>query len=130
MRPVLFAAIVIALTGPTTSIALAQDVGPAKVGQTSVGSVLTDAKGMTLYTFSRDMAGYSNCNGQCAVDSPPLLAPAGAKAGGAWSIIVRDDGGQQWAYKGSALYGWSKDAAPGDATGEGAGGGKWHVAKP
>lgn len=130
MRHVLFAAIAIALTSPLASVAMAQDAEPARVGQTSLGPVLMDVRGMTLYTFSRDMAGYSNCNGQCAVDSPPLLAPAGAKAGGAWSIIVRDDGRQQWAYKGSALYRWSKDATPGDTKGDGAGGGKWRVAKP
>ncbi|HEX5380278.1 MAG TPA: hypothetical protein VFW47_17000 [Phenylobacterium sp.] len=130
MRPILAAVLTVALSGLSLSGALAQETGPAKVAQTSLGPALTDARGMTLYTFTRDMTGYSNCNGPCAAAWPPLLAPADAKAGGDWTIILRDDGKRQWAYKGSALYGWSKDAAPGDVTGDGADNGKWHVAKP
>jgi predicted lipoprotein with Yx(FWY)xxD motif len=126
----LFAAVAIALSAPCFSTASAQTAGPAQVAQTSLGPALTDSRGMTLYTYTRDMTGYSNCNGPCAAEWPPLTAPADAKASGDWSIIVRDDGKRQWAYKGSALYAWSKDTAPGQATGEGAGGGKWHVAKP
>jgi predicted lipoprotein with Yx(FWY)xxD motif len=104
------------------SVAVAQNSGPAKTGQTAAGPVLTNASGMTLYTFTRDMP--------CAVASPPFIADANAKAGGDWSVITRDDGKKQWAYKGKAVYSWSKDAAPGDATAEGAANGKWHVAKP
>jgi len=130
MRPILLAAAAAAIIGLGVLPALAQDTGPAKVGQTALGQALTNAEGMTLYTFSRDMIGYSNCNAQCAVDWPPLLAAAGAQAEGDWSIVARDDGKRQWAFKGRALYAWSKDAKPGDATGEGADNGKWHVAKP
>ena len=82
------------------------------------------------YTFKRDMAGFSNCNNQCAVSWPPLTAASDAKASGDWSIVTRDDGKKQWAYKGKALYTWTKDTKPGDTTGEGASNGKWHVAKP
>lgn len=128
MRTVLcFAA---AIVGLGLSSAVAQDMGPAKVGQTSLGSVLADANGMTLYTYARDMPGFSNCNGTCAQNWPPLIAPAGAKASGDWSIVTRDDGKLQWAYKGKALYSWSKDAKPGDTSGDGAAKGKWHAAKP
>jgi predicted lipoprotein with Yx(FWY)xxD motif len=112
------------------SVAVAQNSAPAKTGQTAAGPVLTNASGMTLYTFTRDMPGFSNCNDACAVASPPFVADANAKAGGDWSVITRDDGKKQWAYKGKAVYSWSKDAAPGDATAEGAANGKWHVAKP
>lgn len=130
MRPILAAVLTVALSGLSFSGALAQEAGPAKVSQTSLGPALTDGRGMTLYTFTRDMTGYSNCNGACAAAWPPLLAPADAKASSDWTIIPRDDGKRQWAYKGSALYGWGKDAAPGDVTGAGADNGKWHVAKP
>lgn len=130
MRPILLAAAAAALIGLGVSPALAQNTGPAKVGQTTAGPALTDAQGMTLYTFNRDMTGYSNCNAQCAAAWPPLLAAADAKADGDWTIIPRDDGKRQWAFKGKALYAWSKDAKPGDATGDGADNGKWHVAKP
>ncbi|MBS0411377.1 MAG: hypothetical protein JSR86_15780 [Proteobacteria bacterium] len=123
------AAIALAL-GAAATPALAQDAGPAKVGQTSAGPTLTTPDGMTLYTYTRDMVGYSNCNGPCATAWPPLAAAADAKAAGDWTVIVRDDGKHQWAFKGKALYTFSKDAKAGDATGEGADNGKWHVAKP
>lgn len=130
MRPTLLMVMALAAASAGFSTASAQDSGPAKVGQTSLGPALTDDRGMTLYTFSRDMTGYSNCNGECAIAWPPLFAPAEANAEGDWSIIVRDDGKRQWGYKGSAVYTWSKDAAPGDVTGDGVGNGKWRVAKP
>lgn len=54
---------------------------------------LTDAHGMTLYTFDRDtMAGKSACNGNCANNWPPLTANDADKASGDYTIIVRDDG--------------------------------------
>lgn len=104
---------------------------PAKTGQTGLGPVLVDGKGMTLYTFDRDtMPGKSSCNGPCAQNWPPLMAAADAKASGDWSVITRDDGRMQWAYKGRPLYGWVKDEKPGDTTGDGFLNGAWHVAKP
>ena len=39
---------------------------PAKTGDSAKGKVLTDAKGMTLYTFDKDAGGKSACNGPCA----------------------------------------------------------------
>jgi predicted lipoprotein with Yx(FWY)xxD motif len=100
-----------------------------KVAQTSKGPTLTDAKGMTLYTFDKDIDGKSACNGKCAENWPPLMAGAGATAPAGYSVIARDDGGKQWAYKGMPLYGWVKDAKPGDVTGDGVNG-SWHIAKP
>src|SRR5689334_14331231 len=95
LRPaVLAGALVIA------SVAFAQSAAPAKVADTSKGKALVDAKGMTLYTFDRVTAGKSACNGQCAQNWPPLMAAAGAAASGDWSVVTRDDGAKQWAYKG------------------------------
>jgi predicted lipoprotein with Yx(FWY)xxD motif len=93
--------------------------------------VLTNSAGMTLYTFDRDAAGSgkSACNGPCAANWPPLMAAAGAKAAGDYTIVTRDDGSQQWAYKGKPLYVWSKDAKPGDRTGDGFNN-AWRVARP
>ena len=90
---------------------------------------LTNAAGMTLYTFHKDAAGKSACNGQCAANWPPLAADAGATASGDWSVVTRDDGRKQWAYKGKPLYTWVKDQKPGDKTGDGFANNAWHAAK-
>ena len=93
--------------------------------------VLTGTNGMTLYTFDRDAAGSgkSVCNGPCATNWPPLMAPAGMQASGDYSVVMRDDGGKQVAYKGKPLYFWAKDAKPGDKTGDGFNN-VWRLAKP
>jgi predicted lipoprotein with Yx(FWY)xxD motif len=82
--------------------------------------MLVDAKGMTLYTFDRDLAnsGKSVCNGDCAVKWPPLMAAEGARAGGDYSVVVRDDGKRQWAFRGKPLYLWPEDQEPGDKYGD------------
>ena len=93
--------------------------------------VLINPSGMTLYTFDKDAAGSgkSVCNGPCAANWPPLMAAADSKASGDYTIITRDDGGRQWAYKGKPLYLWVKDAKPGDKTGDGFNN-AWRVARP
>jgi predicted lipoprotein with Yx(FWY)xxD motif len=90
---------------------------------------LTNSAGMTLYTYDKDPAGKSACNGQCAVNWPPLMAAAGDSGSGDYTVITRDDGSKQWAYKGKPLYLWIKDQKPGDTTGDGVGK-VWHTAKP
>lgn len=97
--------------------------------ETSVGMVLTDAKGMTLYTFDKDEGGKSACYDKCAENWPPLLAPDGAVAEGEFGTVERSDGQIQWTYDGQPLYLWIKDTAPGDVTGDGVNG-VWHAAKP
>lgn len=95
------------------------------------GGVLTGGNGMTLYTFDRDAAGSgkSVCNAGCAANWPPLLVTGGASASGDYSVIRRDDGSEQWAFKGKPLYYWAKDQKPGDQTGDGINQ-VWHVARP
>jgi len=105
--------------------AMAQSA-PAKVAD----GVYVGANGMTLYTFDKDtMPGKSVCNGPCATNWPPLMADATAAASGDWSVITRDDGAKQWAFKGKPLYYWAKDSKPGDKTGDNVNS-VWHVAKP
>jgi predicted lipoprotein with Yx(FWY)xxD motif len=91
--------------------------------------VLTNAAGMTLYVFDKDAGDKSACNGPCAANWPPLMAGGDAKASGDWTIVTRDDGAKQWAYKGKPLYLWAKDQKPGDKTGDGVNN-VWHIAKP
>jgi predicted lipoprotein with Yx(FWY)xxD motif len=124
LRPAILAGILVAATG-----AFAQTAAPAKMAETSKGKALVDAKGMTLYTFDKDSAGKSACNGQCAQNWPPLMAAGGASASGDWSVVTRDDGSKQWAYKGKPLYTWVKDTKPGEVTGDGVNN-VWHIAAP
>ncbi len=115
--------LVAALAGGVASAADA----PAKV----VDGALVGANGMTLYTFDRDAAGSgkSVCNGACATNWPPLMAEASAMAMGDWTVVTRDDGAKQWAYKGKPVYFWAQDQKAGDRTGDGKAN-AWHVAKP
>jgi predicted lipoprotein with Yx(FWY)xxD motif len=119
---VLFAAAVVATLSACATMLPA---APAKVAD----GVLTNSAGMTLYTFDRDAAGSgkSVCNGPCATLWPALMVVGDVKASGDWSVVTRDDGAKQWAYKGKALYLWSKDQKPGDKTGDGFNK-VWHVA--
>jgi predicted lipoprotein with Yx(FWY)xxD motif len=103
---------------------------PTKTATTTKGSVLTDAMGMSLYTFDKDSEGKSACNGPCATNWPALKAEASDKADGGYTIIARDGGSKQWAYKGKPLYTFAKDTKPGDITGDGFLNGAWHLAQP
>lgn len=100
---------------------------PAKVTE----GLLTDEKGMSLYIFDKDVAGAgkSVCNGQCASNWKPLPARDDDQASGEWSVISRDDGKKQWAYKGKPVYLWVGDKMPGDRTGDGMAN-VWHLARP
>ena len=99
---------------------------PAKAGD----GRLTNAAGLSLYTYDKDIANSakSACSGPCAANWPPLLAQDGDQASGDYSIVMRDDGSKQWAFKGKPLYQWSKDQKPGDKNGDGFNG-VWHLAR-
>ena len=106
------------LTLPT--LALAAEPVMMKDGK------MVDHKGMTVYTFDKDSGGKSMCNGDCAKNWPPMMAPAGAKAEGKFTPIKRDDGMMQWAYDGKPLYTFVKDEKPGEMKGDGMKD-VWHV---
>jgi predicted lipoprotein with Yx(FWY)xxD motif len=128
MRRLLIAVAVTALAACSTYEGMmAKPAAPAK----TMDGVLANSAGMTLYTFDKDAtgSGKSACNGPCAANWPPLMAAAGSSASGDYTIITRDDGGKQWAYKGKPLYLWVKDARPGDKTGDGFNN-AWRVARP
>ena len=113
-----------------TLAACAGSYGGASTPARMDGGKLLGSNGMTLYTFDNDStgSGKSVCNGPCATNWPPLYAAENDMATGDWSIVTRDDGKKQWAYKGKPLYFWAKDQKPGDATGDGFNG-VWHVAR-
>ncbi|MFL1514651.1 COG4315 family predicted lipoprotein [Pseudomonas prosekii] len=102
------------------SMAFAADPAMMKDG------MMVDHKGMTLYTFDKDAGGKSMCDADCAENWPPLMAPAGAKDDGKWTVIKRDDGMMQYAYDGKPLYTFVKDEKPGEMKGDGMKD-VWHV---
>ena len=93
-------------------------------------TVLTSAKGFTLYSFAPDTATKSNCNAGCVQYWPPVKGPATAGSGvtGTLTTIKRSDGSMQAAYDGHPLYTYVGDTAPGQAKGNGLNlsGGVWH----
>ncbi len=105
-------------------------------GSGNIADDRIDREGFTLYTFENDRndsggdgPGDSDCNGGCAETWPPLFADPGSTAGGAFTIIARDDGTRQWALDGLPLYFYAPDLEAGDTNGEGAGN-VWYVARP
>jgi predicted lipoprotein with Yx(FWY)xxD motif len=97
-----------------------------KTATTSLGSVVVDAKGMTLYMYTKDTngSGTSACTGQCLAAWPPLLAtgtPTGVGVSGTLGTINTPDGKHQVTLNGWPLYYWAKDAKPGDVTGQNVG---------
>lgn len=120
-----------ALLALTPALVLAAGMAAAQQPATTSDGVLVSPGGMTLYVFDRDTAGSgkSACNGPCAANWPPLAAEEGASGSGDYSVVMRDDGKKQWAYKGKPLYTWIKDQKPGDKTGDGVNN-VWHIAKP
>jgi predicted lipoprotein with Yx(FWY)xxD motif len=112
------------------AVSAASAAPPVKTGTTAKGAALTDASGMSLYTFDKDSGGKSACNGPCATNWPVVKAEASDQPSGDYTIITRDDGSKQWAYKGKPLYTFAKDQKAGDTTGDGFLNGAWHLAQP
>jgi predicted lipoprotein with Yx(FWY)xxD motif len=107
------------------------------VSNASLGNILVNSQGRTLYLFKRDSGTMSECNGACAVNWPPLRAAgkptigSGAKAT-LTSTSTRSDGVRQVTYNGHPLYLFKGDNKPGDTNGEGvnAFGGSWFALSP
>ena len=111
------------------SMTVATFAAPVMTVETDMGVVLAGENGMTLYTFTKDTEGVSNCYDKCAVNWPPLLVEGDTMADGDFTIVERKDGTKQWAKNGMPLYFWIKDGKKGDTTGEGVND-VWHVARP
>ena len=121
--------------GPSSTTALGINTGhpTVAVSSTTLGNVLVNDAGLTLYTYSHDThPGTSTCSGTCAIVWPPLVVTGTPSYGtgliaSAFSVITRTDGTRQLAYNGKPLYLDSGDSAPGQVRGDGAGG--FHAAK-
>jgi predicted lipoprotein with Yx(FWY)xxD motif len=127
--------LILGLVAGVAMMSFAQAAEPVKAADTSLGKVMVDMKGMTLYTWDKDTKGakVSACVDKCIANWPPFVAPADAKAEGKWTIVdgVDKDGKTPvkiWAYDGWPLYYYAKDAKAGDVTGDMVGN-TWHVVK-
>ena len=111
MKRVLWtAAIAASLACAGSASARAQNL-PAglTITATAKGKVLSDAKGMSLYTFDEDKAGKPACVDKCVEKWPPMKATG--PASGDFSIVKHPQAGDQWAFRGKPLYTWHKDKA-------------------
>ena len=99
----------------------------AKIGS---ATVLTNAKGFTLYWFVPDSKTASKCYGSCAKYWPPVPGPASAGSGvtGTLGVITRSNGAKQATWNGHPLYTYVGDTSPGMAKGNNLNisGGVWH----
>lgn len=113
----------------------AATLGVASAG--SLGSILVDAQGRTLYLFRADTGPTSTCTGACATAWPPLTVTGAPSvgAGGNAALVgttTRSDGSTQVTYNGHPLYRFSGDSGAGTTNGEGvsAFGALWYVVSP
>jgi predicted lipoprotein with Yx(FWY)xxD motif len=126
---------------PTTSTSHPTSTKPppaaVRVADSSLGKILVNSQGRSLYLFKADAGTKSACTGACATAWPPLLAKGNPTAGsGANASLVgattRSDGSRQVTYNGHPLYLFIKDTKPGQTNGQGviAFGAAWLVLSP
>jgi predicted lipoprotein with Yx(FWY)xxD motif len=128
------AALASALIPASASLAAQSKAPVVSTARTSLGRILVDARGHTLYLFEKDKNGKSACSGACAGAWPPLIATAKPRAAaGAVSSRLgttkRADGRLQMTYNHHPLYTFVKDTKKGQANGEGlnAFGAEWYA---
>lgn len=119
---------------PKTASGAVATVG---VSNESLGKILVNSQGRTLYMFTRDSGTMSECSGACAVNWPPLRATGKPTIGsGADASLVsttsRPGGTKQVTYNGHPLYLFKGDKSPGDTNGQDldAFGGSWYALTP
>jgi predicted lipoprotein with Yx(FWY)xxD motif len=101
----------------------------------TLGPIVVDGSGRTLYRFDKDSASppASNCEGSCAQLWPPVLVGTQISLSGVnqalLGTIKRPDGTVQLTLHGWPLYRYAGDSTPGQANGEGIGG-VWFAARP
>jgi predicted lipoprotein with Yx(FWY)xxD motif len=121
----------------TTTTTTPTKTATVRVAKSSLGSILVNASGRTLYLFKADSGTMSACTGACATAWPPLLASGTPTAGTGLTssklgTITRSDGTHQVTYNGHPLYLFIMDTKPGQTTGQGvtAFGAAWFAVSP
>lgn len=106
---------------------------PVQEGETSLGTVLVDAAGKTLYAFTPDEGGTPTCTDACAELWPPLFTDSSELPDGldpsVFSVVEHPSGEPQLSAGGWPLYYYASDAEPGDVNGHGVGG-NWFAVAP
>lgn len=123
-----------AATAPAQSASLS---GTVNTASSSLGKILVDSKGRTLYLFQGDTGTKSACSGACAAAWPPLVATGKPTAGsGVKASLIgtskRSNGAKQVTYHGHPLYLFKGDTAAGQTNGQGSSafGALWYVLSP
>jgi predicted lipoprotein with Yx(FWY)xxD motif len=111
--------------------------GTVDLAKGSLGPILIDSRGRTLYLWQADTGAKSTCTGACASAWPPLVTTGKPTAGsGVKSSLLatakRADGTEQVTYNGHPLYRFAGDTAPRQTNGQGSTGfgALWYVLSP
>jgi predicted lipoprotein with Yx(FWY)xxD motif len=121
MKPTFFA---ILLAVFSSSLAVA--ASPTSTVSVDGKEILTNAAGLTVYTFDPDTGTTSTCYTGCAKAWPPVLLPAGETVAAPLGVTIRTDGAQQITYNGHPIYLFIGDSKSGDINGDGDDG-VWHI---
>jgi len=126
-----------ATPGAAASTTTSAAGGVLGVATTSLGPVLVDSKGLTVYLLTADTPGHSSCAGQCLQFWPPVPAPTGAVPSvqgvtAALAATKATSGTSMLTAGAWPLYTFAKDKAPGDVNGQGkkSFGGTWYAVSP
>jgi predicted lipoprotein with Yx(FWY)xxD motif len=116
---------------PSTAPSAAAGGITVNLADSTLGKVLADGAGRTLYVFTADSAGKSACSGSCADNWPALKSDAVPAVGSGlnaadFALITRDDGASQVTFHGMPVYYFAGDTAAGQVNGQGKAG-KWFV---
>ena len=131
------AVLIVASIAVTVAFGASSKSAQVNVRATSLGKVIVDSNGHTLYLYAPDKMGKSSCYGECATFWPPLMKTSATLAGpGVKASLItttkRKNGKLQLVYNGHPLYRFAKDKKSGQANGQGlnAAGGLWWVLAP
>ena len=119
------AAALVSLALLSTALAGTNSQGArVSAASSSLGKIIVDSRGRTLYLFEKDTRGHSACSGTCAMYWPPLITRGKPIAGhglkkSLLGTIRRANGARQVTYAGHALYRYVLDTKAGQTNGEG-----------
>jgi len=124
-------------SAPTTAPSAVAAVATVSAASTSLGTILVDGSGRTLYLFEKDQSDQSACAGACAAAWPVDQSSGTPKAGSGvkasmLGTIKRGDNTTQVTYNQHPLYYYQGDSGAGQQNGQGvdAFGAKWFVVNP